>query len=121
MGVVVVPLLRLASDQRLAELIAAGSAHAFEVLYDRHHRPVLGFCRHMLGSLDEAEDALQHTFESAYRDLRRSGAPAAVRPWLFVIARNRCISILRARRELPAADVPELSSDRLATDVVLRE
>jgi RNA polymerase sigma factor (sigma-70 family) len=116
-----VAVLRLASDQRLAEWVAAGSESAFEVLYDRHHRPVLSFCRHMLGSLDEAEDALQHTFMSAYRDLLRSGPPAAVRPWLFVIARNRCISVLRARRELPAETVPERASDRLALDVAVRE
>ena len=121
MAPLVVPLLRLASDQRLAELVAAGSAHAFEVLYDRHSRPVLGFCRHMLGSIDEAEDVLQHTFVAAYRDLRRSGPPAAVRPWLFVIARNRCISVLRARREVPAATVPERGIDRLAADVATRE
>jgi RNA polymerase sigma factor (sigma-70 family) len=114
-------LLRLASDQRLAEHVNAGSERAFEVLYDRHHRGVLSFCRHMLGSHEEAEDALQHTFMAAYRDLRRSGPPAAVRPWLFVIARNRCISVLRARREHPAADVPERVTDHLATEVAARE
>ena len=114
-------LLRLASDQRLAEHVSAGSERAFEVLYDRHHRGVLSFCRHMLGSREEAEDALQHTFMAAYRDLRRSGAPAALRPWLFVIARNRCISVLRARREHPAAEVPELATDHLATEVAARE
>jgi len=121
MGSRMVPVLRLASDQRLAEYVSAGSERAFEVLYDRHHRPVLSFCRHMLGSLDEAEDALQHTFMAAYRDLIRSGAPAALRPWLFVIARNRCISVLRTRRETPAADVPERASDRLASDVAMRD
>jgi RNA polymerase sigma factor (sigma-70 family) len=121
MDPLVVPLLRLASDQRLARLVSSGSEHAFEVLYDRHHRPLLAFCRHMLGSIDEAEDALQHTFEAAYRELRRSGAPPAVRPWLFVIARNRCISLLRARRELPSAALPEGGTDRLVADVALRE
>ena len=75
----------------------------------------------MLGSIDEAEDVLQHTFEAAYRDLLRSGPPAAVRPWLFVIARNRCISLLRARREVPAAAVPERVTDRLAADVATRD
>ena len=114
-------ILGLASDQRLAEHVTTGSDRAFEVLYDRHHKAILGFCRNMLGSLEEAEDALQHTFMAAYRDLRRSGPPAAVRPWLFVIARNRCISVLRARRELPAADVPERMTDRLATDLAVRE
>jgi RNA polymerase sigma factor (sigma-70 family) len=114
-------LLRLASDQRLAEHVSAGSERAFEVLYDRHHRPVLAFCRHMLGSREEAEDAVQHTFMAAYRDLLRSGPRAAIRPWLFVIARNRCISILRARREQPAETLPESAVDHLASEVAARE
>ena len=45
---------------------------AFEAIYDRHHRGILAFCRHMLGSREEAEDAVQHTFVAAYRDLSGS-------------------------------------------------
>ena len=63
-------LLRLAPDERLVELLRGGSEAAFEALYARHHRGVLSFCRHMLGSPEEAEDAVQHTFLAAYRDLR---------------------------------------------------
>ena len=117
----VVPLLRLVSDQRLAEHVAAGSDRAFEVLYGRYHRMLFAFCRSMLGSVEEAEDALQHTFMAAYRELARSGPPPALRPWLFVIARNRCISTLRARREWPTAALPERPVDRLAADVAVRD
>ena len=42
-------------DDRLAALAAAGDERAFEALYDRHHRALLGFCRHMLRSHEEAE------------------------------------------------------------------
>ena len=42
---------------------------AFEALYDRYHRNLLAFCRHMVGSREEAEDVLQHTFLAAYRGL----------------------------------------------------
>ena len=65
-------LLRLASDERLVELLRGGSEAAFEALYARHHRGVLSFCRHMLGSAEEAEDAVQHTFLAAYRDIAGS-------------------------------------------------
>ena len=92
-------LLRVASDERLVEHVRDGSDMAFEVIYDRHHRGILGFCRHMLGSAEEAEDALQHTFMAAYRDLLRSDKPIQLRPWLYAIARNRCFTILSARRE----------------------
>ena len=70
----------------------------------RASRPgILGFCRHMLGSREEAEDAVQQTFAAAYRDLLRDGErEITLKPWLFAIARNRCLSMLRARRERPA-------------------
>jgi len=117
-----VPLVRLRvgrlDDARLAELAATGDERAFEVIYDRHHRPLLAFCRHMLGSQDEGEDALQQTFLRAHRSLLSQGAPEELRPWLFAIARNRCLTILSARK---AAAVPveelEASTDGLAAGV----
>ena len=89
-------------DDRLAALAAAGDERAFEAIYDRHHRALLGFCRHMLGTLEEAEDALQQTFLRAHRALAARGAPTELRPWLFTIARNCCLTMLSARR--PVAD-----------------
>ena len=94
-------LLRVASDERLVGHAREGSDVAFEVIYDRHHRGILGFCRHMLGSAEEAEDALQHAFMAAYRDLMHSDTPIQLRPWLYAIARNRCFALLDARRGRP--------------------
>src|SRR5262245_47458116 len=82
-------LLRLARDDRLVEQVRAGSVAAFDVVYDRHHRGVLAFCRHMLGSKEEAEDAVQHTFMAAYRTLADSRQGIELRPWLYAVARNR--------------------------------
>jgi RNA polymerase sigma factor (sigma-70 family) len=94
-------------DGRLAELAATGDERAFEVIYDRHHRALLGFCRHMLGSQDEGEDALQQTFLRAHRSLLAQGAPDELRPWLFAIARNRCLTML-ASRKVAAVPVDEI-------------
>ena len=95
-------LLRLVGDDRLIGEIRRGSETAFEVVFERHGPGILSFCRHMLGSREDAEDAVQHTFSAAYRDLQRGGErQLALKPWLFTIARNRCVSVLRARRELP--------------------
>lgn len=100
--------LRKAGDERLVTQIRGGdgpaSHAAFEVLYDRHHRGVLAFCRHMLGSFEEAEDAVQHTFSSAYRALLRDDRDIALRAWLYTIARNRCLSVIAARRDQVALD-----------------
>jgi RNA polymerase sigma factor (sigma-70 family) len=91
-------LLRLASDERLVQRVRAGSEQAFAVLYERHYRKLLSFCRHMLGSPEEAEDAVQQSFVNAYRDMLRDDKELNFRPWLYRIARNQCITTLRGRR-----------------------
>jgi RNA polymerase sigma factor (sigma-70 family) len=97
-------LLALAGDGRLVEQVRRGNEAAFEVIFERHGPAILAFCRHMLGTQEEAEDAVQHTFAAAYRDLQRGGdRDIALKAWLFAIARNRCLSVLRARREVPTA------------------
>ena len=79
-------LLTLAGDERLVEQIRRGNELAFEVAFERHGRGILGFCRHMLGSPEEAEDAVQHTFAAAYRDLQRGGErEIALKAWLYTI------------------------------------
>jgi RNA polymerase sigma factor (sigma-70 family) len=114
-------LLRVASDAHLVALVREGKAAAFEAIYDRHHRAILSFCRHMLGSMEEAEDAVQHTFLAAYNDLVSSRKAIQLRPWLFTIARNRCYSTLRARREQPLGELDEPTTEGLATQVQRRE
>jgi RNA polymerase sigma factor (sigma-70 family) len=114
-------LLHLAGDERLVNQVRAGSVPAFDALYDRHHRGVLAFCRHMVGSAEEAEDAVQHTFMVAYRELAETAKPVHLRPWLYAIARNRCLSVLRMRREQPVPDVPEPATEHLAAEVQRRE
>jgi RNA polymerase sigma factor (sigma-70 family) len=114
-------LLRLARDARLVELVRRGDEAAFEVVFERHGPPILAFCRHMLASHEEAEDAVQHTFAAAYRDLRSGDRRRiALKPWLFTIARNRCVSLLRARRELPVEEAGEVATEGLAEQVERR-
>jgi RNA polymerase sigma factor (sigma-70 family) len=90
--------LRLVGDERLIALVRRGDRAAFEVLYDRHAGSLLSFCVYMLGSHHDAEDALQATFAAAHRSLLADERDVTLRPWLFTIARNACISILRRRR-----------------------
>jgi RNA polymerase sigma factor (sigma-70 family) len=97
--------------------VRAGDDHAFEIVFDRYHRGLLAFCAHMLGSSEEAEDALQHTFMAAYRSMRRTSGEIRLKAWLYTIARNRCLSMLRARREQVAFDETRVATDGLAADV----
>jgi RNA polymerase sigma factor (sigma-70 family) len=98
--------LSRAPDRRLAALAAAGDESAFEAIFERHHRGLLALCRHLLGSLEEAEDVLQHTFAAAYRQFTEREPPRNLRAWLYASARNRCLDVLRTRRELPAGVAP---------------
>ena len=107
-------------DDRLAALAAAGDERAFEALYDRHHRALLGFCRHMLGTREEAEDALQQTFLRAHGALAARGAPAELRPWLFTIARNCCLTMLSARRPVADGERELASTEGLGEQVQVR-
>jgi RNA polymerase sigma factor (sigma-70 family) len=113
--------MRLASDARLVALIREGRRVALEVAYDRHHLSILSLCRHMLGDAQEAEDAVQHTFLAAYNDLISSDKPIQLKAWLFAIARNRCYSVLRARRERPAADLAETATEGLVAQIQRRQ
>ena len=96
-------------DERLVARVRAGDDTAFEIIYDRYYRGLLAFCGQMLGSRQEAEDALQHSFASAYRALRGGAGDIELRPWLYTIARNRCLSVHRAQRV-------QVSADGLAAD-----
>jgi RNA polymerase sigma factor (sigma-70 family) len=113
------PLLALRGDEHLVDQLRRGNELAFEVIYERHVTGILSFCRHMLGSREEGEDAVQHAFAAAHRDLLRDDREIRLKPWLYAIARNRCLSLLRARREQPD-DALETGTEGLDDEVQRR-
>jgi RNA polymerase sigma factor (sigma-70 family) len=103
------PLLRLQSDERLIQLLRGGNDAAFEVLLARYRTRLLAFCRHMLGSKEDAEDILQDVFAAAYNAILADSREINARPWLYRIARNRCLNHLRR----PVADSRDTMDDQL--------
>ncbi|MGC9221363.1 MAG: sigma-70 family RNA polymerase sigma factor [Solirubrobacteraceae bacterium] len=89
------PLLRLQSDDRLVSATRRGNQAAFEVIVSRYQSKLLGFCRHMLGSREDAEDVLQDVLAASYTAMLADDRPLNLRPWLYRIARNRCLNHLR--------------------------
>jgi RNA polymerase sigma factor (sigma-70 family) len=87
-----------APDTVLVRRTREGDGGSFETIFKRHHAPLLSYCRHMLGGRDEAEDALQQAFIKAHRALLGGSAPRELRPWLYAIARNCCLTAIAARR-----------------------
>ena len=113
------PVALLPPGRTVVQQIAALQRGPLEVAFERHGPAILSFCRHMLGSVQEAEDAVQHTFASAYRTLLQDDRPIRLKPWLFTIARNRSLSVLRARRE-PAAELHDIPTAGLSAQVEQR-
>jgi RNA polymerase sigma factor (sigma-70 family) len=116
------PLLRLQSDEKLIVLIRRGHHGAFEALVQRYQPRLLAFCRHMLGSQEDAEDVLQEVFTASFNAILADDRPINARPWLYRIARNRCLNHLR--RPQPAGqdsmDVFERDGGTTTADTVHR-
>ena len=86
----------------LLESAQAGDGEAFRALVEPHRRELRTHCYRMLGSLHDAEDALQEVMLSAWRGLARFDGRASIRTWLYRIATNECLDWMRAVRRRPA-------------------
>jgi len=80
----------------------AGDGEAFRELTDPYRRELQLHCYRMLGSVQDAEDTLQETLLAAWRGLGRFEERASVRTWLYKIATNRCLNVLRDTGRRPA-------------------
>jgi RNA polymerase sigma-70 factor (ECF subfamily) len=86
----------------------AGDGDAFGQLVDPYRRELQVYCYRFLGSVADAEDALQDTLLSAWQGLAGFEGRASVRTWLYRVATSRCLDALRsARRRPPVSPPPE--------------
>ncbi len=108
-------------DEVLARMFATGSERAFTAIYERHHRALYGYCRSIVGDESDAQDALQAALTGALVALRAGRRDAPLRPWLFRIAHNESISLLRRRRFTVELDeAPSLTGSSAEEDAFAR-
>jgi RNA polymerase sigma factor (sigma-70 family) len=108
---------RLRSDRRLAERYHEGDEAAFARIYERHRARVFAICLGVLGSREDAQDALQEVFASVAAELRRE-PPRELRPWIARVARNAAIDAARTRR--PPSNGDDEAVDARASDGTLQ-
>jgi RNA polymerase sigma factor (sigma-70 family) len=115
-------ITRMLSDDRLAQRAVKGDKRAFAAIFDRYHQSLYRYCLAVLGNSQDAEDALQNTMIKVLRALPGEERQIKLKPWLYRIAHNESIELLRRRRETRQLD-PELATagSGLAEEVATRE
>jgi DNA-directed RNA polymerase specialized sigma24 family protein len=90
------PVLSTQSDERLVDLVRAGSDPAFEAIVERYRRALMRYVSRLLPP-ERAEDVVQQAFVKAYEAMHRNTAELNLRPWLYRIAHNGALNALRDR------------------------
>lgn len=114
------------SDEDLARAYCDGDQASFEELVRRYMKPVFNFAYRMVGSTSDADDIAQDVFVQIYKSLPSARLDLPFRPWLYVVARNKCLDFLKRRRTLlfSSLEDPETGQspiDSIADDEPLPE
>jgi RNA polymerase sigma factor (sigma-70 family) len=116
------PLSRLLSDERLTKRAVGGDERAFATIFRRYHQSLYRFCLSILGNPHDAQEALQNTMIKVMRALPGEERQIELKPWLYRIAHNESIDLLRRRRESSELDVEQIAPGYgLAEDAATRE
>jgi RNA polymerase sigma factor (sigma-70 family) len=102
------PVWRVLGDEQLARAASHGNDHAFAALYARYSIALRSYCASILLNAEDAEDALQATMLKALRALPRRDGRAPLKPWLYRIAHNESIDVLRKRKAQAPMDEERL-------------
>src|SRR4051794_31226384 len=117
----VVPVaVRLRPGAKVRSRAVREDAAVFAAVYEHHHQALYRYCRSILHHDQDAQDALQSTMTRAFAALEDGPRNAEMRPWLFRIAHNEAVSLLRRRRPVDALDDLETRDPPVEDQVALR-
>ena len=103
------PTSDVQADAAIIRRVAEGDAQTCRQLVDELLPAIVGFSYRMLGDGGAAEDVAQEAFLRLWRQAPKWRAEARVTTWLHRVAYNLCIDRIRARRDVPVAEVPEVA------------
>lgn len=92
-------------DEQLVAAFVDGEPAAYEELVRRYSRPIFNFVYRMIGSYADADDVAQDVFVQVYKSLPAARTDLPFKPWLYVIARNKCLDFVKRKRPVLFADV----------------
>lgn len=119
---VAAPFSRLLSDERLTRRAVSGDERAFAAIFNRYHQSLYRFCLAIVSNPDDASEALQNTMIKVLRALPGEERKIELKPWLYRIAHNESIDLLRRRRETRQLDVEQVAPGYgLTEDAATRE
>ncbi len=93
------------SDEAMIGAFLRGDVAAFEELVRRYSRPIFNFVYRMVGNHEDANDLAQDVFVQIYKSLPSARTDMPFKPWLYVIARNKCLDFIKRKRPLLFTDV----------------
>jgi RNA polymerase sigma factor (sigma-70 family) len=100
---------RLLPDATIARRAAGGNQRAFEAIFGRYHQDLYRYCAAILGNAEDAHDAVQNTMLKVLRALPGEKRELKLKPWLYRIAHNEAIDLVRARRSAEPIDAEALA------------
>lgn len=109
------------SDEELARQSQAGSLTAFEELVYRYEGRVYGFVANFCGSGPDAREVTQDTFVRAFQAIGRFDCRRPFAPWLFTIARRKCLDHRRAAPPAAGEPLPELPDDNDPAELLAQQ
>jgi RNA polymerase sigma factor (sigma-70 family) len=101
---------RLLSDAVIARRAAGGNQRAFATIFERYHQDLYRYCAALLGNAEDAHDAVQNTMLKVLRALPGERRELKLKPWLYRIAHNEAIDMIRFRRHAEPIDAEALAA-----------
>ncbi len=108
------------TDDRLVQALQQGDSAALGVIYARYKVQLFGYCESLLRDRTTAEDAVHDAFLALTNRCREIRSPDALRSWLFAVARNNVMMILRRNRRLVDVDEEAPSAEEDPLDRLVR-